>query len=75
MQKVSKETATQIAVKHIKRQKRPEKIDIAAVEEKDDCWVIRGTCPIDMAGHPWAERFEVAIDPKGQVKSAEFALL
>jgi len=75
MPRVSKEIASKIAVRHVQKQKYTEKVDVAAVEEKDGNWVIRGTCPIDLAGHLWAEKFEVAVDQKGKVKSAEFALL
>lgn len=75
MSQVSKETASQIAVAHVKRQKFAEKIDVAAVEESRNGWIVRGTCPIDVGGHPWAEKFEVYIDLKGKVKSADYALL
>jgi hypothetical protein len=36
---------------------------------------VRGTCPIDLEGHPWAEKFEVIVDQKGKIKSTDFALL
>jgi hypothetical protein len=71
MSQVSKETASQIAVAHVKRQKFTEKIDVAAVEESRNGWIVRGTCPIDVGGQPWAEKFEVCIDLKGKVKSAD----
>lgn len=44
-------------------------------EESKEGWVIRGTCPIDLAGHQWAEKFMVIIDWKGKVKSTEYGLL
>ena len=72
---LSTEVAQQIAVDYIKKRKNTEKIDIASVEEKKGVWVIRGTCPIDLEGHPWAEKFEVVIDPKGKIKSEDFSLL
>jgi photosystem II stability/assembly factor-like uncharacterized protein len=75
MSQVSKETASQIAVAHVKKQKYTEKIDVAAIEENSKGWIVRGTCPIDVGGHPWAEKFEVHIDLKGKVKSADYALL
>ena len=75
MSQVSKEKASQIAVAHVKKNKYTDKIDVAAVEESRHGWIVRGTCPIDVGGHPWAERFEVCIDQKGKVKSAEYALL
>jgi len=75
MSQVSKETASQIAAAHIKKQKYTEKINVAAVEHSSGGWIVRGTCPIDVGGHPWAEKFEVHIDQKGKVQSASYALL
>jgi len=34
-----------------------------------------GTCPIDLEGHPWAERFAVVVDLKGKIKTTDHALL
>jgi len=73
--KISKEAARQIAVDVLKERKCTEKLEVSTVEESSESWIIRGTCPIDMEGHPWAERFEVVVDMKGRVKSTEFALL
>jgi len=75
MKVLVQEDAQRIAVEFLKRRKKTEKIDIASVEQRDGCWVIRGTCPIDLEGHPWAERFEVVIDAKGKIKSTDFSLL
>ncbi len=75
MTQVSKEVANQIAVEFLKRRKNTEKIDVSTVEEKGELWVVRGTCPIDMEGHPWAERFEVIVDNKGKIVFLDFALL
>jgi hypothetical protein len=75
VKEVSKQFAQEIAVDFLKKKKSPQKIDVAAVEQSREDWVIRGTCPIDLEGHPWAERFEVVIDQKGKVKSSFFALL
>jgi hypothetical protein len=50
-------------------------MDISTVEQKNGCWVIRGTSLIDLEGHPWAEKFEVIIDKKGKIKSTDFSLL
>jgi hypothetical protein len=72
---VSDSTATQVALDVIKKRKNIEKIDVTTVERSQQDWIIRGTCPIDLEGHPWAEKFEVVIDPKGRVKSIDFALL
>jgi hypothetical protein len=51
------------------------KVDISTVEQKDAEWVIKGTCPIDLEGHPWAEKFEVVVDQKGKIKTTDFSLL
>ena len=75
MQGVSTESVRQIAVDYLRKRKNTEKIDVSTVEEKEGFWVIRGTCPIDLEGHPWAEKFEVIIDEKGKVKSMDFSLL
>ena len=75
MPQVSKEYASQIAVDFLKKKKNTEKIDVALIETQDDGWIIRGTCPIDLEGHQWAERFAVVVDLKGKVKSIDFALL
>ncbi len=72
---VTKESVEQIVVDFLKQRKSTEKVDVTTVEEGEDVWIIRGTCPIDLEGHPWAERFEVVVDTKGRIKSTEFALL
>jgi hypothetical protein len=72
---VSKEIAQQVAVDFLRKKKNTEKIDVSLIEQKNDDWVIRGTCPIDMEGHQWAEKFEVIIDPKGKIKAIDCGLL
>lgn len=72
---VSKDLAQKVAVEYLKRQKSTDRVDVSIVEKKREDWVIRGTCPIDMQGHPWAEKFEIIVDPKGKVKAADSALL
>jgi hypothetical protein len=72
---VSDATATQVALDVVKKRKNTEKVEVTIVERSQQDWIIRGTCPIDMEGHPWAEKFEVVVDPKGKVKSIDFALL
>jgi hypothetical protein len=67
--------AQEIAVEFLKRRKNTERIDISSIEQRDGCWVIRGTCPIDLEGHPWAEKFEVVVDTRGKIKSTDFSLL
>ncbi len=75
MNSVSKELAHQIALDFLKKKKSTEKIDVSTVEQENEVWIIRGTCPIDLEGHPWAEKFEVIVDQKGKIKSTDFALL
>jgi len=72
---VTVEFAQQIAVEFLKKRKSLERVEVSTVEQNKDIWVIRGTCPIDLEGHPWAEKFEVVLDTKGKVKSSYFALL
>jgi hypothetical protein len=72
---ITVESAQQIAVEFLKKRKSLERVDVSTVEQNRDIWVIRGTCPIDLEGHPWAERFEVIVDTKGRIKSTSFALL
>jgi hypothetical protein len=72
---IDKESAQQIAVDFLKKRKNTQKVDVSTVEKDDEIWIIRGTCPIDLEGHPWAERFEVILDTKGKIKSTDFALL
>jgi hypothetical protein len=75
MQNISTEAVQQIAMDYLKKRKSTEKIDISTVEQKNGVWIIRGTCPIDLQGHPWAEKFEIVIDEKGKIKSTDFSLL
>jgi len=75
MQNISTEAAQQIAVDYLKKRKNTERIDVSTVERKGGIWIIRGTCPIDLEGHPWAEKFEVIVDQKGKIKSTDFSLL
>jgi len=72
---VSKEVAQKVAVEYLRRQKSTDRVDVSFVEKKREDWVVRGTCPIDMEGHPWAEKFEIIVDPKGKVKALDFSLL
>jgi hypothetical protein len=72
---VSEEAAQQIVVEFLRKKKNTEKIDVVSIERKDAVWIIHGTCPIDLQGHPWTERFEVVIDQKGRIKSTDFSLL
>ena len=75
MKAVSKEYVQQITVDFLKKKKNTEEIHVASVERMDGVWVISGTSPIDVQGHPWTEKFEVRVDPKGKIKSTYFSLL
>ena len=75
MPQMSKEFASQIAVEFLKQQKNTDRIDVAVIEEQDDCWIVRGTCPIDLEGHPWVEKFAVVVDWKGKIKESNYGLL
>jgi hypothetical protein len=75
MPQTSKESASQIAVEYVKQQKNTDRVDVAVVDEQDDGWMIRGTCPIDLEGHPWVEKFAVVVDWKGKIKDAHYGLL
>ena len=75
MKAILEKDAQEIAVEFLKRRKNTERIDISSIEQRDGYWVIRGTCPIDLEGHPWAEKFEVVVDTKGKIKSTDFSLL
>lgn len=72
---ISEDTVKQVVIDSVKRRKNSEKIEVTIVERSREDWIVRGICPIDMEGHPWAEKFEVIVDPKGKVKSVDFALL
>jgi len=72
---ISVESAQQIAIDFLKKRKNTPNVEVSGVDHNNDIWVIRGTCPIDLEGHPWAERFEVIVDTKGRIKSTSFALL
>jgi len=72
---ITVESAQQIAVEFLMKRKSTDRVEVSTVEQNKDIWVIRGTCPIDLEGHPWAERFEVVVDTKGRIKSTNFALL
>ena len=75
MPQMSKEAASEIVVDFLKKQTNTDKIDVAMVEEQSEGWMVRGTCPIDLEGHHWAERFAVVVDLKGKIKTTDFALL
>jgi hypothetical protein len=72
---ITNEVAQQIVRDYLIKKKNTEKIDVSIVEKKHGAWIVRGTCPIDLEGHPWAEKFEVKIDLNGKILSIDFSLL
>ena len=75
MPQTSKESASQIVVEFLKQQKNTDRIDVAVIEEQDDGWMVRGTCPINLEGHPWVEKFAVVVNWKGKIKESNYGLL
>ncbi len=75
MPNVSKESASQVVVNYLKKEKNTDKVDVAMIEQQKDGYIVRGITPIDLEGHTWAERFTVHVDNKGKVKSTDYALL
>lgn len=72
---LSKQGAHQIVVDFMKTYKNMERVDVSSVEQRNEVWVVRGTCPIYLEGHPWAEKFEIHVDVRGRIKSTDFSLL
>lgn len=75
MPQMSKESASQIAVEYLKKEKNTDNINIAVVEEQKDGWIVRGTCPIDLEGHPWVEKFAIIVNRKGRIEGMNYGLL
>jgi hypothetical protein len=75
MIQLSKEAASQIAVEYLKARKNTEKIEVLLIETQDDCWVVRGICPIEFGETQWPEKFAVVVDSKGKIKSTDYGLL
>ena len=72
---ITVEAVQQIALEFLKKRKNTVRAEISGIEKSKDIWVIRGTCPIDLEGHPWAEKFEVIVDTKGRIRYSYFSLL
>jgi hypothetical protein len=75
MPQMTKESASQIALNFLRKEKNTEKIEVSIVEEQSNGWMVRGTCPIDLEGHPWVEKFVVVVDLKGKIKETNYGLL
>jgi hypothetical protein len=72
---VSPEEIKSITKDFVKKRKNVDNVEIIAAEQKEESWVVKGTCPIDVCGHPWMEKFEVVIDHKGKIKDSRFGLI
>ena len=64
-----------IAKNFVKERRNVTDVSVAMTEKKDGVWIVRGTCPIDLGGHPWRESFEIRIDQKGNIKDSRFKLM
>ncbi|MCW3981099.1 MAG: hypothetical protein NWF11_06450 [Candidatus Bathyarchaeota archaeon] len=69
------ENVEDIAVDFVKKRKKVDDVSVVAKEHKRGVWVVRGTCPIDLHGHPWTEKFELIIDNNGKIKTSNFRLI
>ena len=70
-----KESASQIVVEYLKKRKNTEKVEVVLIEAEGDCWMVRGTCPIEFGETQWPEKFAVVVDSKGKIKSENYGLL
>ncbi|MCK5628283.1 hypothetical protein KAI12_02345 [Candidatus Bathyarchaeota archaeon] len=75
MTDISRNNAAKIAIEFLKEEKNTEEIEVAEVEEKSENWIVTGTCPINLEGHKWIEKFEVIVGQSGKIKSTNYALL
>lgn len=69
------ENVEDVAVDFVKKRKKVANVNVVAKERKHGAWVVRGTCPIDLHGHPWTESFVLIIDTNGKIKSSNFRLM
>ena len=69
------EDAQDIAISFVKDKRTVEDVRVVITEQKDGVWIVRGTCPINLCGHPWRESFEIKISQKGKITSSSFKLM
>lgn len=69
------EDAQDIAISFVKDKRNVEDVRVVITEQKDGVWIIRGTCPINLCGHPWRESFEIKINQKGEITASSFKLM
>lgn len=72
---VTPQDAQSITKDFVKKKKNVEKVEIISAEQKEEGWIVKGTCPIDVCGHPWMEKFEIVIDIKGKIRDSDFRLI
>lgn len=72
---VTPQDAQNITKDFVKKRKNVDKVEIISAEQKEGNWIVKGTCPIDVCGHPWMEKFEIVIDLKGKIKDSYFGLI
>lgn len=72
---VGVEDVQYIAVNFVREKKNVDNISVVTTEKKDGLWIVKGTCPIDLCGHPWRESFEIKIDQKGKIQASSFRLM
>lgn len=72
---VEPEDVQYIAVNFVREKRNVENVSVITTEKKDGVWIVKGTCPIDLCGHPWRESFEIKIDQKGKIQASSFRLM
>jgi len=72
---VELENAQDIAISFVKDKRNVEDVRVVITEQKDGVWIIRGTCPINLCGHPWRENFKIKINQKGKITASSFKLM
>ena len=64
-----------IAISFVKERKKVADVNVVTTERKGGLWVVKGTCPINLSGHPWRESFEIVIDQNGKIRDSSFRLM
>ncbi|MCK4478681.1 hypothetical protein KAU88_09200 [Candidatus Bathyarchaeota archaeon] len=72
---VEVEDAQDIAISFVKDKRNVEDVRVVITEQKDGVWIVIGTCPINLCGHPWRENFEIKINQKGKITASSFKLM
>lgn len=72
---MTKEEIIQTAKDYIKKRKKTHEVSVSHVKNQGTSWILTGTTPIDLEGHPWIEKFEIILDQTGKIKTCDFGLL